>query len=49
MLATNVLEMTHGAKALNSVQGSTSAFFNAEIDAIFSMNETEFTKHFSQT
>ena len=49
LLAQTVVEMVHGDRAIKSVQGSTSAFFSADIESICSMNESEFMRHFEHT
>ena len=49
LLASTVVEMVHGEGALRAVQGSTDAFFSAELDRVFAMSETQFTDHFAHT
>ena len=49
LLASTVIEMVHGSQALQSCQGSTSAFFSADMDAITCMDESEFLSHFADT
>ncbi len=41
--------MVHGNKALDSVQGSTSAFFSKDIKDLLTLSESEFKDHFKST
>ena len=49
MLAKSIVEMVHGDKALDSVQGSTSAFFQKDIKELLKLSESEFFEHFKST
>ena len=49
LLAKTVVEMVHGEKALQTVLGSTSAFFSAEMEVVLAMSEAEFAQHFQHT
>ena len=49
LLARTVTEMVHGPQALQSVQGSTSAFFSVDCEQICAMTRDEFVRHFEHT